>query len=79
MKQFKEFEISLARKHRFPNHEKLVNREIQTVVLNTINPINSKKLVITFSWIFYFSLVDFLEKIVENLFHKWALPLGYVK
>ena len=71
--------ISLAKKHRFPNREKLVNREIETVVLNTINPMNSKKLVTTFSWIFHFSLVDFSEKIYENLFHKWAMPLGYMK
>ena len=68
------YRISLARKHRFPNREKLVNREIETVVLNTINPMNSKKLVTTSSWIFHFS-----EKIYENLFHKWAMPLGYMK
>ena len=35
--------ISLAKKHRFPNRKKLVNREIETVVLHTINPMNSKK------------------------------------
>ena len=71
--------ISLAKKHHFPNRKKLVNREIETVVLNTINPMNSKKLVTTFSWIFHFSLIDFSEKIYENLFHKWAMPLGYMK
>ena len=43
MKKLKDLEISLARKHRFPNRKKLVNREIETVVLNTINPMNSKK------------------------------------
>ena len=79
MKKLKELEISLARKHRFPNRKKLVNREIETVVLHTINPMNSKKLVTTFSWIFHFSLIDFSEKIYKNLFHKWAMPLGYMK
>ena len=73
------YRISLARKHRFPNREKLVNREIETVVLNTINPLNSKKLVTTFSWIFHFSLVDFSEKIYEIFFHQWAMLLGYMK
>ena len=33
----------------------------------------------TFSWIFHFSLIDFSKKIYENLFHKWAMPLGYMK
>ena len=33
--------------------------EIRPVVLNTINPMNSKKWVTTFSWIFHFSLIDF--------------------
>ena len=42
MKNLKELEISLATKHRFPNREKLVNREIFQS-LNTINPMNSKK------------------------------------
>ena len=69
MKKIKESEISLAKKHRFPNRKKLVNREIETVVLNTINPLNSKKLVTTFSWIFHFSLVDFSEKIYKFFFH----------
>ena len=73
------YRISLARKHRFPNREKLVNREIETVVLNTINPLNSKKLVTTFSWIFHFSLIDFSKKIYEKLFCKWEMPLGYMK
>ena len=59
MKKLKDLEISLARKHRFPNRKKLVNREIETVVLNTMNPMNSKKWVTTFSWIFHFSLIDF--------------------
>ena len=54
MKKLKELEISLAKKHRFPNRKKLVNREIETVVLMYINPINSKKYVTSFSWIFRF-------------------------
>ena len=58
---------------------KLVNREIETVVLNTINPMNSKKWLTTFKWIFHFSLIDFSKKIFENLFHKWGTPLGYMK
>ena len=43
MKKLKEMEISLATKHHFPNRKKLVNREIETVVLHTINPMSSKK------------------------------------
>ena len=35
--------ISLARVQRFQNRQKLVNREIETVVLNTINPMKSQK------------------------------------
>ena len=42
---------------------KPVIREIETVILNTINPMNSKKCVTTFSWIFHFSLIDFSSKI----------------
>ena len=33
MKKLKELEITQAKKHRFPNHKKLVNHEIETVVL----------------------------------------------
>ena len=43
MKRLKELEISLAMKQRFVNHYKLINFEIETVVLNTINPINSNE------------------------------------
>ena len=60
MKKLKELEISLAKNHRFPNHKKLVNCEIETVILISINPINSKKYVVSFSWIFHFWLIDFL-------------------
>ena len=62
MKKLKELEISLAKKHRFPNRKKLVNREIETVVLMYINPFNSKKSVMSFSWIFHFWLIDFSRK-----------------
>ena len=62
MKKLKELEISLAKKHRFPNRKKLVNREIETVVLNTINPMNSKKLVTTFLMDFSFFTHRFFGK-----------------
>ena len=65
--------------HCFSNHYKLVTCEIKTVVLNTIYPMNSKKWVATFSWIFHFSLIDFSWKIYENLFPKWGPPWGYMK
>ena len=68
MKKLKELEISLAKKHRFPNRKKLVNREIETVVLMYINPINSKKSVTSFSWIFHFWFIDFSKKIFEVFF-----------
>ena len=45
--------------HCFQNGKKIVIGEIKTVILNTINPKNSKKLVTTFTWIFHFSLIDF--------------------
>ena len=86
MKKLKELEISLAKKHRFPNRKKLVNREIETVVLMYINPINSKKSVTSFSWIFHFWLIDFSKKIFEIkkkfqapalvfLVNKFTLPI----
>ena len=78
MKKLKELEISLARKHRFPNREKLVNHEIKTVFLMYINPINSKKCVTSFSWIFHFWFIDFSKKIFEFFFHKWGMPWGYI-
>ena len=77
MKKLKELKISLARKHYFPNRKKLVNREIKTVVLMYINPINSKKCVTRFSWIFHFLFIDFSKKIFEFFFHKWRMPWGY--
>ena len=82
MKKLKELEISLAKKHRFPNRKKLVNREIETVVLMYINPINSKKSVTIFSWIFHFWFIDFSKKIFEIFFTLTECPWGlwtYVK
>ena len=73
MKKLKDLEISLARKHRFPNRKKLVNREIETVVLMYINPINSKKCGTTFSKIFRFCFIDFSKKIFEIFFDPWGL------
>ena len=78
MKKLKELKISVARKHCFPNRKKLVNREIETVVLMYVNPINSKKCVTRFSWIFHFWFIDFSKKIFEIFFHKWGMPWGYV-
>ena len=78
MKKLKELEISLATKHHFPNCKKLVNREIETVVLMYINPINSKKSVTSFSWIFHFWLIDFSKKSSKFFFHPYGMPWGYV-
>ena len=72
MKKIKESEISLAKKHRFPNRKKLVNLEIETVVLNTINPMNSKKLVTTFLMDFSFFTHRFFGKNLRNFFS----PMG---
>ena len=72
MKKLKELEISLAKKHRFRNRKKLVNREIKTVVLNTINPMNSKKLVTTFLMDFSFFTHRFFGKNLQIFFS----PMG---
>ena len=55
------------------------DREIEPVVLHTINPMNSTKWVTSFSWIFHFSLIDFSKKIFEIFFHKCQMPWGYVE
>ena len=78
MKKLKELEISLVRKHRFPNRKKLVNREIETVSLMYINPINSKKYVTSFSWIFRFYLIDFSKKSLKFFFTPYGMPWGYM-
>ena len=57
---------------RFKNCQKLVNREIETVVLNTINPMNSKKLVTTFLMDFSFFARRFFRKNLRNFFS----PMG---
>ena len=58
--------------------EKLVNREIETVVLMYINPINSRKYVTSFSWIFHFWLIDFSKKSWTFFFQPYELLLGYM-
>ena len=55
------------------------DREIEPVVLHTINPMNSTKWVTSFSWIFHFSLIDFSKKIFEIFFRKCLMPWGYVE
>ena len=55
------------------------DREIEPVVLHTINPMNSTKWVTSFSWIFHFSLIDFSKKIFEIFFCKCPMPWGYVE
>ena len=55
------------------------DREIEPVVLHTINPMNSTKWVTSFSWIFHFSLIDFSKKIFEFFFHKCLLLWEYVE
>ena len=51
------------------------DREIEPVVLHTINPQNSSKWVTTFSWIFYFSLIYFSKNIFEFFFSQ--MPDSY--
>ena len=70
--------ISLAKKHRFPNREKLVNHEIETVILMYINPINSKKYVTSFSLIFRFCLIDFSKNLWNFFFTPYGMPWGYM-
>ena len=64
--------MSLAKMDRFPHRKKLVNREIETVFLNTINPMNSKKLVTTFLMDFSFFTHRFFGK---NL-RKFSSQMG---
>ena len=75
----KEVQISLATVHYFATFFNKNDRDIELVVLHTINPMKSTKLVTTFSWIFHFSLKDFSKKILEFFFHKCQMPLGYVE
>ena len=69
-------QISLDTKYFSPIFLSKNDREIEPVVLHTINPMNSTKWVTSFSWIFHFSLIDFSKKIFENLFHKWGTLWG---
>ena len=78
-KWIKELQISRADVYCFQNRKKLVNCEVEPVVLHTINPMNSTKRVTTFSWIFHFSLIDFSRKIFETFFLKWGMPCGYME
>ena len=72
-------QISLATEHFLPIFFSKNDREIEPVVLHTINPMNSTKCVTTFSWIFDFSLIDFSGKIFEIFFLKWGMPCGYME
>ena len=58
-------QISLPTKHYFAIFFSKNDREIQLVVLHTINPVKSTKWVMTFSLIFHFSLIDFSKKIFD--------------
>ena len=78
-KIFKKVQISLATEHFLPIFFSKNDREIEPVVLHTINPMNSTKCVTTFSWIFDFSLIDFSGKIFEFFFLKWGMPCGYME
>ena len=72
-------QISLHTRHFFAIFFSKNDREIEPVVLHTINPMNSTKWVTSFSWIFHFSLIDFSKKIFEIFFHKCQMPWGYVE
>ena len=78
-KIFEKVQISLATEHFLPIFFSKNDREIEPVVLHTINPMNSTKCVTTFSWIFDFSLIDFSGKIFEIFFLKWGMPYGYME
>ena len=72
-------QISLDTRHFFAIFFSKNDREIEPVVLHTINPMNSTKWVTSFSWIFHFSLIDFSKKIFEIFFRKCLMPWGYVE
>ena len=69
-------QVSLAKEHFFQFFFSKNDREIEPVVLHTINPMNSTKCVTTFSWIFHFSFIDFSRKAFENSFYPWGPPWG---
>ena len=64
----KEVQISPAIVHYFAIFFSKNDREIELVVLHTINPVKSTKWATTFSWIFHFSLIDFSKKIFDIFF-----------
>ena len=81
---FKDFSLFVLPISLSTEHFRLIffnknDREIEPVVLHTINPMNSTKCVTTFSWIFDFSLIDFSGKIFEIFFLKWGMPCGYME
>ena len=67
----KEVQLSLNTVQFFDTFFSNNDREIEPVVLHTINPMNSSKWVTTFSWIFNFLLIAFSKKIFKKLFYKW--------
>ena len=78
-KMNKEVQISLDKMHFLAIFFNKNDREIEPVVLHTINPMNSTKWVTSFSWIFHFLLIDFSKKIFEFFFRKCLMPWGYVE
>ena len=74
-KIFEEMQITLATKHFLPIFFSKNHREIEPVILHTINPMNSTKCVTTFSWISHFLLIDFSIKIYETFFSQMGNPL----
>ena len=72
-------QISLDTRHFFTIFFSKNDREIEPVVLHTINPMNSTKWVTSFSWIFHFLLIDFSKKIFEIFFHECLMPWVYVE
>ena len=73
-KMIKEVQISLDTVQFFDIFFSKSDREIEPVVLHTINPMNPTKWVTAISWIFHFLLIDFSEKIFEFFFtNAWCL------
>ena len=78
-KIFEKVQISLATEHFLPIFFSKNDREIEPILLHTINPMNFTKCVTTFSWIFDFLLIDFSRKIFDIFFLKWGMPFGYME
>ena len=64
-KNGKEVQISLAILHFYPNFFSKNGEGLEPIVLHTLNPMNCKKCVTSFSWMFHFSLIDFSKKIYD--------------